>query len=209
MISAENALLRISSRQRAKAGQLIRYSQERDVGDLFNLGADERSAVISACGIYRYRLERFVAQGNGRTMAVIMVNPSTADATKDDATIRKVRGFAERHFASKVIVGNLFAYRATDVRELRTAEDPIGPDNDVHLEQIMLDSDIHLVAWGPVAKLPRNLRTRWRVVAAMANRVGATLRCLGAAQDGQPFHPLMLPYNTALAPWSPPSDQKR
>jgi hypothetical protein len=79
------------------------------------------SAVISDCGIYRYRLER----GAGRTLSVIMVNPSTADAENDDPTIRKVLGFAERLLCERIVVGNKFAFRATDVNELRTAKDPI------------------------------------------------------------------------------------
>ena len=53
------------------------------------------SAIISACGTYRYRLER-EGRGDGAT-AVIMVNPSTADATLDDPTIRKLRGFGDRY----------------------------------------------------------------------------------------------------------------
>ena len=73
-----------------------------------------RSAVISDCGRYRYRLERHGLSGAG-AVAWIMVNPSTADATTDDATIRKVVGFSERMGAGWLIVGNKFAYRATDI----------------------------------------------------------------------------------------------
>jgi hypothetical protein len=75
------------------------------------------SAVISPCGAYRYRLERPDVFGDFST-AVIMVNPSTADATENDATIRKLIGFRNHHSWGHIIVGNLFAYRATDVREL-------------------------------------------------------------------------------------------
>ena len=95
------------------------------------------SAVISPCGLYRYRLERdlggLIA---GPTVAWIMVNPSTADATADDATIRKVLGFSRRLGAGRVIVGNLFAFRATDIKALRTAADPVGLDADQHLRAI-------------------------------------------------------------------------
>ena len=171
--------------------------------DLFFTG---RSAEISVCGSYRYRLERLTqAQHAARkTMAVVMVNPSTANAVVDDATIRKVQGFALRHGAHRVIVGNLFAFRATDIKALRTAADPIGPDNDRHLEQILRDADLHIVAWGPLAKLPPHLRNRWHEVFAIADRVGCSLHCLGTARDGQPRHPLMLSYETSLDPWHPP-----
>ena len=88
------------------------------------------SAVISDCGQYRYRLERNTV-GGGAT-AVIMVNPSTADATENDATIRKPIGFGQHHRWGRLLVGNLFAYRATDVRKVGRGFDPIGPDNDDH-----------------------------------------------------------------------------
>ena len=65
-------------------------------------------AIISPCGTYRYRLDRPDVFGDLNT-AVIMVNPSTADATNDDATIRKLIGFRDRKAWGNLIVGNLFA----------------------------------------------------------------------------------------------------
>lgn len=101
------------------------------------------SAVISACGRYRYRLERHGLSGSG-AVAWIMVNPSVADATEDDPTIRRVIGFTERMGAGWAIVGNKFAYRATDVRDLRGRHMPVavGPENDAHLERIMRDAPL-------------------------------------------------------------------
>jgi hypothetical protein len=61
------------------------------------------------------------------------------------------------------------------------------------------------VAWGPLGKLPPPLRTRWRDVVAIADRVGCRLMCWGTAQDGQPRHPLMLAYSTPLIEWRRPS----
>lgn len=177
-----------------------------------------QSAIISDCGLYRYRLERELlgvgraydaggaAYATGGTAAFIMVNPSTADAETDDATIRKVKGFASRLGAARIIVGNKFAFRATDIKALRHCAAPVGPENDAHLEQIMRDADMHIVAWGPLGKLPPGrLRARWRAVAEIARKVGCTLQCLGTAQDGHPRHPLMLGYSATLAPWEPRS----
>jgi hypothetical protein len=161
------------------------------------------SAIISPCGLYRYRLERHGLAGAG-AVAWIMVNPSTADATQDDATIRKVIGFTERMGGGFAIVGNKFAYRATDVRELRTAADPRGPENDAHLEAIMREAPVVIAAWGPLAKLPDHLRRRWRTVCGIADRAGVKLMCFGTAQDGQPRHPLMLAYDTPLVEWRRP-----
>jgi hypothetical protein len=161
-----------------------------------------RSAII--CGPYRYRLERALLPAGGQVAAVLMVNPSKADAEIDDQTIRKVCGFGLRLNFSKVIVGNEFAWRATDITELRAVTDPIGPDNDRHLEQIMRDADVHIVAWGALAKLPMTLRKRWIDVVRIADRVGCTLHCLGINDDGHPKHPQMTGYDVPLTAWRAP-----
>lgn len=161
------------------------------------------SAVISGCGLYRYRLERDLGRV-GPTVALLGVNPSTADAETDDQTIRKDIGFGARHGWGRIIKGNKFAWRATDVKALRAAPDPVGAENDTHLEQIMLDADLVVACWGPLAKLPPHLRRRWFKVARIADKVGHKLMCLGTAQDGHPRHPLMLAYDTPLIEWKRP-----
>lgn len=174
-------------------------ARQRDPASLSAHG----TAVLSPCGTYRYRLERHGLSGSG-AVAWIMVNPSTATATADDATIRKVIGFTERLGGGWAIVGNKFAYRATDVKELRRVADPRGPDNNMHLKQIMAEAPVVIAAWGPLAKLPDALRKRWTTVAAIADQLGVKLMCFGTAQDGQPRHPLMLAYDTPLIEWRRP-----
>lgn len=175
-------------------------SDTRGVG-LFDQSS---SAIISDCGLYRYRLER-QSVGEGQT-TIIMVNPSTADATVNDATIRKLIGFGSRKGWGRIVVGNLFAYRATDVRELKAAYDPVGPDNDGHLLDMLREADRVVVAWGPVAKQPKHLRARYRRVREMASMVSRPLYSIGApAKDGHPCHPLMLPYTHELQPWTDPA----
>lgn len=160
-------------------------------------------AIISDCGLYRYRLEREGA-GEGST-AIIMVNPSTADAEQDDATIRKLRGFGERNGWGRLIIGNLFAYRATDVRELGRAVDPIGPENDEHLARIFSEADRVICGWGPVSKQPRAYRgLRWRKILTIAG--DRPLHCIGeTAKCGHPCHPLMLSYDRPIVRWLSPS----
>lgn len=165
------------------------------------------SAIISDCGLYRYRLERHGLSGSG-AVAWIMVNPSTADANDDDQTIRKVVGFSERLGAGWLIVGNKFAYRAKEIGDLHRLTPGVaaarGPDNDNHLVQIMRDAPLVIAAWGPLAKLPKSLRQRWRSVCMLADEAGAKLMCFGTAQDGMPRHPLMLAYDTPLVEWRRP-----
>lgn len=172
------------------------------------------TALISPCATYRYRLERDLhADGEG-VVAVVMVNPSTGDATLDDPTITRIRRrFMKAEYLgklmprpAKVIVGNLFAFRATDIRELATALDPVGPENDNHLWQIAMDADRLVYAWGPLAKVPPLLRGRWREVHGLFMASGKHIpNIIGEpAQDGQPRHPLMLGYDVPLQSWRVP-----
>lgn len=164
------------------------------------------SAIISACGRYRYRLER-QCEGVGAT-AIIMVNPSTADAELDDATIRKLRGFGDRNKWGTLIVGNLFAYRATDVRELGFASDPVGPENATHLARMICDAHRIVFAWGPVAKQPRRVRHHWRAVDLATRYALKQPLCIGEpAQCGHPKHPLMLAYSSPIIEWNTPAEQ--
>lgn len=159
------------------------------------------SAIISECGKYRYRLER---GGAGPTVMFVMVNPSTADAEIDDPTIRKCKGFAARNGFERILVGNLFAYRATDVKELRGVSDPVGPENDEHLRAMFREADIVVAAWGASGKLPEALRARWRQVVHLADRVPHQMKMIGVCADGHPKHPLMVGYDAKIEPWPVP-----
>lgn len=158
-------------------------------------------AVISPCLAYRYRLDREVQPFGGPVVALIGVNPSTADAILDDATIRKDLGFGKRLGWSRIIKANKFAFRATDVRKLREATDPIGPENDRYLREIFAEADLLVPCWGPLAKLPKPLRYQWAKVRDLMRESGKTVMCFGTAQDGQPRHTLMLSYDTPLQGW--------
>lgn len=161
------------------------------------------SATISSCGTYRYNLHRSV-QSHGFNASVIMVNPSTADADTDDATIRKLKGFAKEFQWADFTVVNKFAYRATDVNELRDASDPVGPANDGYIMDALLRTNITVVAWGSLKKLPMPLWLRWRRIWEMAQQLERSLYCLGTCADGHPKHPLMLGYATKLELWNHP-----
>jgi hypothetical protein len=161
------------------------------------------SAIISTCGQYRYRLDRDLGR-SGPIVAIIGVNSSTADAVINDATIRKDIGFGHRLGWSRIIKGNKFAFRATNVKTLRLIADPVGPDNDGYLTNIMREADIVIAAWGPLTKLPKPLRGRWLEVVGIADRIGHKLKCWGTAMDGHPRHPLMLSYNVPLIDWKMP-----
>jgi hypothetical protein len=163
------------------------------MADLFASGG----AIISDCGLYRYRLDRRVADA-GPVYAFFGVNPSTADAALDDATVRKWRGFVTRWGGSRFIVGNVFAFRATDVKALATAATPIGPLNDRHLHDICEEADILVPCWGDRGKLPPRLRVHLDYCLAYVQAMGKPVMAFGRSKGGDPLHPLMLGYDTAL-----------
>ena len=155
-----------------------------------------------ADAIWRWRLDREVAEA-GRVAALVGVNPSTAGVEKNDQTIRKDIGFARIHGWRKIIKVNKFEFRATDVRELRTAMDPVGAENDRYLAEAFSEADVIVPCWGPLAKLPKGLRRRWLQVKMLAERSGKPILCLGTCNDGHPRHTLMLSYDAVLSPWVP------
>lgn len=162
------------------------------------------SAVISHDGMYRYLLERDLFPNN-KTLGVIMINPSTADAEVDDPTIRRLMGFCARGNFGKLIVGNLFAYRSTEVKVLKRVNDPLGPDNNKHLnvlfERIKKSGGVLLAGWGNISKYPEGIPSRVQDVTCMAQMAGLAIHCLGTNKDGSPKHPLFVPYSVEPTIW--------
>lgn len=172
------------------------------------------SAIISECGKYRYRLERDRLQPlaeciidhdnfhplTGKTVAFFGVNPSTADASADDATVRKWIGFCRRWGVSRFIVGNVFSYRATDVRELANVPFQQGPQHFAHLEKIIEDADVLVPCWGNSDKVPKALRNQIDMMIDWLHRTGKPVMHFGLTASGDPKHPLMLGYDTPLTP---------
>lgn len=161
------------------------------------VGVWSSSAVISDDGVYRYSLTR--RWGDGPSAVFIMLNPSTADATQDDPTIRRCIGFAKREGCASLTVVNLFAYRATDPRALLDAEDPQGPDNSRHITRALLNADLRIAAWGAFQWTHRE-RLRRPYVEDWAG--GKPLLCLGTTSAGAPRHPLYVKGDQPLVEWS-------
>lgn len=154
-----------------------------------------KDAVISDCGKFRYALGRRWSEDQEKSaLAFIMLNPSTADADEDDATIRKCVGFADRYGFGGIVVGNLFAYRATDPKDLKAAGFPVGHANDAWLLDIAKNCGDIVVAWGANA----NRTPRPAQVCKMLQDAGIQPKCLGVTNEGFPLHPVMLSYDRQL-----------
>ncbi len=159
-----------------------------------------QSAIISRCGTYRYRLERDLERP-GPVFAFFGVNGSTATAQVDDQTVRKWIGFTERNGGGRFIVGNAFAFRATDVRALGRALDPVGPRNRSHLGKIIAEADILVPCWGSRGKLPARLHAQLDVLREQILASGKPVKVWGLSQSGDPLHPLTLAYSLPLVEW--------
>jgi hypothetical protein len=159
--------------------------------DLFS----HSSAVISKCGLYRYRLDR--RWGEGPTCGFIMLNPSTADADVDDPTIRRCIGFAKREGCGGLMVGNLFAFRATDPEAMAEADDPEGSENRHFLQNMAERVDGPLIAaWG-AHWMASDLASL-----CVAKTFGPRLMCLGKTKTGAPRHPLYVKGDAPLIPFT-------
>lgn len=163
--------------------------------DLPCVGTPSSWACFSEDMKYRYALARRWDIGSC-CLFFIMLNPSVADATKDDATIRRCIGFAKREGYGSILVRNVFAYRSTDPKKLLEVDDPVGPENQRILDfgatlASALPAWTRVAAWG---NIPKKL-------IAKAPRIKGPLLCLGTTQDGNPRHPLRLRADTPLVPW--------
>lgn len=129
---------------------------------------------------------------------MVMLNPSTADAERDDPTIRRCIFFARQSGFGGVEILNLFAFRATLPADLKAAADPVGPDNDAHLRDLFARHRAALAAWGAHGAF----RSRADVVRRMAEEQGIALTCLGRTAQGQPRHPLYLRSDSTIRPFA-------
>lgn len=152
--------------------------------------AVQDGAILSNDREYRYRLWR-VWDPSEPILPWIMLNPSTADETEDDHTISCCVRFAEDWGYGGIMVGNLFALRATDPSEIRDHPEPIGPENDAHLEAITQEADTVLAAWGTNG----DLYDRDQEVVEMLD---PAFSVLDTTKHGHPNHPLRM--NSDLEP---------
>jgi hypothetical protein len=155
------------------------------------LGVEADAVIGGESQEYRYMLRRKWSSGPSPTLCFVMLNPSTADAMKDDPTIRKCVTFARKLGYGEMLVVNLFAYRTPSPLALqRFKGDAVGPLNDEHLEAWAGFSSLTICAWGTGgAYQSRGVKVLRRL------REITTPYCLRMTKSGHPEHPLYLPLN--------------
>lgn len=151
------------------------------------------NAELSPCRRYRYSLIRRFAPGPYAMF--IGLNPSTADETADDPTIRRCVAFAKSWGFGALVMTNLFAFRATDPRAIRAVADPVGSENNGALLDSAIGAGVIVAAWGAHGEYMR----RDAHVKAM---LPGMLCCLRLTKGGHPGHPLYLPARLKPTPWA-------
>jgi hypothetical protein len=152
-----------------------RSSRPRKLGTLHNQDAGE-------VGTTRTRTK---SVSTAKRIAWIGLNPSTADEITLDQTLAAVCRYSRKWGFTEVVMLNLFAFRATDPRDLKLATDPIGPDNDKHLLAGICAVDRVIACWGDHGRFLGRDRQ-------VSELLGVSFECLLRNRTGTPHHPLYL-----------------
>ncbi len=154
------------------------------------------SAIYSDCESYRYALTRTWDEAAPR-LNFVMLNPSTASELKNDPTVERCERRARTLGYGAFRVTNIFAWRATDPKDLRAAAEPNGPDNDAALRDGARWADHVIAAWGAHGThLGRGAQ-----VLALLRASRAEIYHLGMTLGGLPRHPLYVAYAQRPQPW--------
>lgn len=177
--------------------------------------SDRAGAIFSECRTYRYVLWRKwqrlhnpapgiivvsgvlpeLAKPESGYLLWVMANPSTADAYKNDPTVKRTLDFADRWGYAEEQVCNAFAFRSTDPRKLRHVDDPVGPDNEWRVKLAAEHAHRIVLAWGNIGRINGQADRVREWLKPFADKVF----CLGTTErHGEPCHPLYLPATTPL-----------
>jgi len=169
----------------------------------------EQDAVISDCGLYRYTLLR--RWSDAPLLGAFWLNPSTADAARDDASLRRGMSFARRAGYGGLLLGNLAAYRAKKFQDLLDSHvagiDVIGPENYKWLVHIAKTTGHVFCGWGSNAKHPIIAEQAIKVI-RLLRRLNVKTYHLGLTLHGYPKHPLYLSADAPFTEWAQTDDAK-
>jgi hypothetical protein len=127
-----------------------------------------------------------------------MLNPSTATETQNDPTVERCERRARALGFGSFHVANIFAYRATDPKNMRAQTDPVGPANDAAILAATGQAQQIICAWGSHgAHLSRGTQ-----VETLLRRTGLPLFHLGLTLAGMPKHPLYIGYQVQPLAWA-------
>jgi hypothetical protein len=157
---------------------------------------DTAAALFSPCGRYRWWLVRHWCPERSPVLFVGL-NPSTADAGRDDPTLRRLCGLAGCWGHGGVLVLNLFSRVGSDPAQLRKSPQPVGEHTDAWMVTALgwLGAQASngsgppprvWVGWGHQG----GLHGRCQQVLPLLQCWKGDVVCLGITRHGQPRHPL-------------------
>jgi len=148
---------------------------------------------------YRYTLWRDIRWHDPvdepKILVFIGLNPSTADESQDDPTIRRCKGFARDWGFDKLLMLNIFAFRSTDPKQLYREQDPVGRHNDEEIARSIKLATQVIAAWGVHGVLHHRGE-------AVRRQHSSRLWHLGLTKAGHPKHPLYLRADTKPMLWA-------
>ena len=148
------------------------------------------AAIFSPNRAFRYTLSREVNPNGVGTCAWIMLNPSIADEYILDPTLTRCFNYTLAWGYRYMLIGNIFAYRATDPLDMKAQVNPDGIFNEHFLRLIGEQSDLIICGWG-TNQHPR-FPNHGDNMAAMLHQDGHELYALKITKEGFPSHPLYL-----------------
>lgn len=149
-------------------------------------------AEFSTCRSYRYKLWRIWDESKP-LIAFMGINPSTANETKPDNTIKRVIAIAKSNGFGGIYMINLFGLVSTYPEVLLTHPDPLG-DNDRHIDEVQGKVFGVVCAWGAFKQAKERANEVYP-------RIGNPLT-LCVLKDGSPKHPLYCRADTKLLPYN-------
>ena len=152
----------------------------------------KKSAILSEDRKYRYVLSRIWDETKPKVM-IIGLNPSTADETEDDPTIGRCISFSKSWGYGGVYMLNLFAFRATQPKDMFNAQNPIGLENNSYIEIYSKKVDKIVCAWGNHG----TYKNRGNEIREKFDK----LFYLKLNQTGEPAHPLYLKSELVPKKW--------
>ena len=162
-----------------------------------NKGNCRSEASYSDCEGYRFALTR-VWDAKGPKVTFVMLNPSTATEVQNDPTVERCERRARTLGYGAFQVTNIFAFRATDPRVMKTQIDPVGADNNAMILAAAAWADLVVCAWGSHgAHLGRG-----QEVGDMLRQTNQPLHHLGLTKEGHPKHPLYIGYAEQPRLWA-------
>lgn len=158
-----------------------------------------RDARFTKSGERRFMLTRSWRGGDGRYVLFCMLNPSTANASTDDPTIRRCIRYARDWGHSALHVVNLFDFITPSPEVLLrwTKENPMK-NLQLYLDIIQCESfnsGLTVCGWGTWGGwFPERARQVYNALNSP--------HALRITKDGHPSHPLYLPANLKPVPFT-------